>query len=42
MNVETAVRERSIPLEPSECGMVNIGDLVLCYLVFSFFCVLFD
>ncbi|PPR98046.1 hypothetical protein GOBAR_AA22623 [Gossypium barbadense] len=32
VNVETAVRERSIPLEPSECGMVNIGDLVLCYL----------
>ncbi|XP_039066633.1 protein SAWADEE HOMEODOMAIN HOMOLOG 1-like [Hibiscus syriacus] len=32
VNVETAVRERSIPLEPSECDLVKIGDLVLCYL----------
>ncbi|KAK6264131.1 hypothetical protein SCA6_019565 [Theobroma cacao] len=31
VNVEKAVRERSIPLEPSECNMVKIGDLVLCY-----------
>ncbi|KAL4291743.1 hypothetical protein GQ457_14G006380 [Hibiscus cannabinus] len=32
VNVENAVRERSIPLEPSECDLVKIGDLVLCYL----------
>ncbi|XVF86689.1 hypothetical protein PTKIN_Ptkin18bG0062400 [Pterospermum kingtungense] len=32
VNVVKEVRERSIPLEPSECGMVEIGDLVLCYL----------
>ncbi|KAL5976779.1 hypothetical protein ACLOJK_021112 [Asimina triloba] len=31
VNVKKAVRERSIPLEPSECRKVNIGDLVLCY-----------
>ncbi|EOY26910.1 F9L1.16, putative isoform 2 [Theobroma cacao] len=31
VNVEKAVRERSIPLEPSECNIVKIGDLVLCY-----------
>ncbi|XVF26835.1 hypothetical protein REPUB_Repub14bG0053300 [Reevesia pubescens] len=32
VNVVTGVRERSVPLEPSECGMVEAGDLVLCYL----------
>ncbi|XP_022723504.1 protein SAWADEE HOMEODOMAIN HOMOLOG 1 isoform X2 [Durio zibethinus] len=31
VNVDNAVRERSVPLEPSECHMVKIGDLVLCY-----------
>ncbi|CAH8252396.1 unnamed protein product [Arabidopsis lyrata] len=31
VNVKTSVRERSIPLEPSECGRVNIGDLLLCF-----------
>ncbi|KAJ4718047.1 Protein SAWADEE HOMEODOMAIN like [Melia azedarach] len=31
VNVKTAVRERSIPLEPSECQKVEVGDLVLCY-----------
>ncbi|XP_059640965.1 protein SAWADEE HOMEODOMAIN HOMOLOG 1 [Cornus florida] len=31
VNVKTAVRERSIPLEPSECHKVKVGDLVLCY-----------
>ncbi|XVE88823.1 hypothetical protein DITRI_Ditri19aG0099400 [Diplodiscus trichospermus] len=31
VSVENAVRERSVPLEPSECRMVKIGDLVLCY-----------
>ncbi|XP_010538040.1 PREDICTED: protein SAWADEE HOMEODOMAIN HOMOLOG 1 isoform X2 [Tarenaya hassleriana] len=31
VNVRTSVRERSIPLEPSECGKVNVGDLVLCF-----------
>ncbi|MED6118890.1 hypothetical protein PIB30_006681 [Stylosanthes scabra] len=32
MNVKEGVRERSIPLEPSECHKVNDGDLVLCFL----------
>ncbi|XP_044496381.1 protein SAWADEE HOMEODOMAIN HOMOLOG 1-like isoform X2 [Mangifera indica] len=31
VNVKEGVRERSIPLEPSECHKVNVGDLVLCY-----------
>ncbi|XP_015902373.3 protein SAWADEE HOMEODOMAIN HOMOLOG 1-like isoform X1 [Ziziphus jujuba] len=31
VNVRNAVRERSIPLEPSECHKVNVGDLVLCF-----------
>lgn len=33
VNVERGVRERSIPLEPSECDRVNVGDLVLCFRV---------
>ncbi|XWS11985.1 hypothetical protein CRYUN_Cryun37aG0051700 [Craigia yunnanensis] len=37
VNVENGVRERSVPLEPSECHRVKIGDLVLCYQVFVFF-----
>ncbi|KAL5160350.1 Protein SAWADEE HOMEODOMAIN-like protein 1 [Glycine soja] len=32
MNVKLGVRERSIPLEPSECHKVKDGDLVLCFL----------
>ncbi|KAK3002201.1 hypothetical protein RJ639_021007 [Escallonia herrerae] len=31
VNVRRAVRERSIPLEPSECHRVKAGDLVLCF-----------
>lgn len=31
VNVKKAVRERSIPLESSECKKVGVGDLVLCY-----------
>ncbi|KAF5726860.1 protein SAWADEE HOMEODOMAIN 1 [Tripterygium wilfordii] len=31
VNVKRAVRERSIPLEPSECRRVKVGDLVLCF-----------
>ncbi|KAL3511747.1 hypothetical protein ACH5RR_024464 [Cinchona calisaya] len=31
VNVQRGVRERSIPLEPSECERVKIGDLVLCF-----------
>ncbi|KAG8380006.1 hypothetical protein BUALT_Bualt07G0148700 [Buddleja alternifolia] len=31
VSVKRAVRERSIPLEPSECDKVNVGDLVLCF-----------
>lgn len=35
VNVRTGVRERSIPLEPSECEKVKVGDLVLCFQVIS-------
>lgn len=31
VNVKKAVRERSIPLESSECRKVALGDLVLCF-----------
>ncbi|KAH8520926.1 hypothetical protein Peur_039701 [Populus x canadensis] len=31
VNVRRAVRERSIPLESSECQRVKVGDLVLCF-----------
>ena len=33
MNVKRGVRERSIPLEHSECHKVKLGDLVLCFQV---------
>ncbi|XP_057433738.1 protein SAWADEE HOMEODOMAIN HOMOLOG 1-like [Lotus japonicus] len=32
VNVKYGVRDRSIPLEPSECHKVKDGDLVLCFL----------
>ncbi|XP_077211210.1 protein SAWADEE HOMEODOMAIN HOMOLOG 1-like isoform X2 [Tasmannia lanceolata] len=31
VNIKRAVRERSLPLEPSECRKVDAGDPVLCY-----------
>ncbi|XP_038698376.1 protein SAWADEE HOMEODOMAIN HOMOLOG 1-like isoform X1 [Tripterygium wilfordii] len=31
INVKKAVRERSIPLEHTECNAVKVGDLVLCF-----------
>ncbi|KAJ0257051.1 Protein SAWADEE HOMEODOMAIN 1 [Hirschfeldia incana] len=31
VNVKASVRERSIPVEPSECGRVKVGDLLLCF-----------
>ncbi|KAL6140821.1 hypothetical protein ACLB2K_059114 [Fragaria x ananassa] len=31
VNVRRAVRDRSIPLEESECHKVKVGDLVLCF-----------
>ncbi|KAL5576932.1 hypothetical protein UlMin_018631 [Ulmus minor] len=31
VDVRTGIRERSIPLEPSECQKVKVGDLVLCF-----------
>ncbi|XP_057773131.1 protein SAWADEE HOMEODOMAIN HOMOLOG 1-like [Salvia miltiorrhiza] len=31
VSVSKAVRERSIPLEHSECDKVSVGDLVLCF-----------
>lgn len=33
VNVNTSVRERSIPVVPSECGRVKVGDLLLCFQV---------
>lgn len=37
VSLNRAVRERSIPLEHSECSKVNVGDLVLCFRVPSHF-----
>ncbi|XAR50680.1 hypothetical protein NMG60_11005074 [Bertholletia excelsa] len=31
INVKRRVRQRSIPLEPSECDLVEVGDPVLCF-----------
>ncbi|GAB2228067.1 hypothetical protein Droror1_Dr00009897 [Drosera rotundifolia] len=31
VNAKTGVRERSIPLEASDCHRVKVGDLVLCF-----------
>ncbi|KAL6226673.1 hypothetical protein ACLB2K_000634 [Fragaria x ananassa] len=31
VNVRRAVRDRSIPLEESECHKIKVGDLVLCF-----------
>nr|CAN74985.1 hypothetical protein VITISV_008770 [Vitis vinifera] len=31
VNVKKAVRERSLPLEHSECHKVKVGDVVLCF-----------
>ncbi|XP_065850326.1 protein SAWADEE HOMEODOMAIN HOMOLOG 1-like [Euphorbia lathyris] len=31
VNIKSAVRERSVPLEHSECKNVQIGDLVCCF-----------
>ncbi|KAK1436864.1 hypothetical protein QVD17_02648 [Tagetes erecta] len=31
VNVRNGIRERSIPLEASECHKVKVGDLLLCY-----------
>ncbi|KAF3772644.1 SAWADEE HOMEODOMAIN-like protein 2 [Nymphaea thermarum] len=31
VNVKRAVRQRSLPLEPSECTRIKPGDLVLCF-----------
>ena len=33
VNIKQAVRERSVPLEHSECQKVKAGDLVLCFQV---------
>lgn len=33
INMRRAVRERSIPLEPSECHKIKVEELVLCYRV---------
>ncbi|KAM7476000.1 hypothetical protein LguiB_023243 [Lonicera macranthoides] len=31
VNVKRRVRERSVPLEPSDCPMANVGDSLLCF-----------
>ncbi|KAI3959415.1 hypothetical protein MKW98_019005, partial [Papaver atlanticum] len=31
VNAYKAILERSIPIEPSECGTVEVGDLVVCF-----------
>ncbi|CAI0423345.1 unnamed protein product [Linum tenue] len=31
VNLKAGVRERSIPLEPSECHLVKVGDLIMCF-----------
>ncbi|PHU24814.1 hypothetical protein BC332_09921 [Capsicum chinense] len=31
VNVKRRVRERSVPLEPSECDRLNVGDAVMCF-----------
>lgn len=33
VSVKRGIRERSIPLEPSECDRLNVGDLVMCFRV---------
>lgn len=33
INVRKSVRERSVPLESSECNKVRVGDPVLCFQV---------
>lgn len=33
VNVKTDIRERSLPLEDSECGKVKVGDLIVCFQV---------
>lgn len=37
VNVRRAVRDRSIPLEDSECHKLKVGDLVLCFQVILYF-----
>ncbi|XP_028798276.1 protein SAWADEE HOMEODOMAIN HOMOLOG 1 [Neltuma alba] len=31
VNIKNAVRERSVPLENTECSNLKVGDLVLCF-----------
>ncbi|KAK6914829.1 SAWADEE domain [Dillenia turbinata] len=31
VNVKRGIHERSIPLEPTECHLVKVEDLVLCF-----------
>ena len=35
VNVKRRVRERSVPLEPSDCPKANVGDPLLCFKVKS-------
>lgn len=40
VNVGRGVRDRSIPLESSECYRVKVGDLVLCFQVTLLFIII--
>uniref|UniRef100_A0A7N0V5Z8 SAWADEE domain-containing protein n=2 Tax=Kalanchoe fedtschenkoi TaxID=63787 RepID=A0A7N0V5Z8_KALFE len=31
VNLASSVRERSVPIEPYDCHLVNVGDILLCY-----------
>ncbi|XP_059303184.1 protein SAWADEE HOMEODOMAIN HOMOLOG 1 [Lycium ferocissimum] len=31
VNVKKGVRERSVPLQPSECDRLNVGDPIMCF-----------
>ncbi|EPS65119.1 hypothetical protein M569_09663, partial [Genlisea aurea] len=31
VRVKTDIRERSVPVEPSECNKIDIGDRIICF-----------
>lgn len=37
VSLKEAVRKRSLPLEPSECCKVGVGNFVLCFRV-NYYC----
>ncbi|KAJ8535908.1 hypothetical protein K7X08_034309 [Anisodus acutangulus] len=42
VNVKRGVRERSVPLQPSECDRLNVGDPVMCFRVDEYLAVYGD